>query len=59
MSRHQGNDKRNPGSGRQGGFRKTSSSRGNAPVGKKTSNFSKAENKPIQPKVKKESDDIR
>ncbi|VXC26335.1 Pseudouridylate synthase [Flavobacterium sp. 9AF] len=40
MSRHQGNDKSRPGSGRQGGFKKTSSSRGNAPIKKTPSKFS-------------------
>ena len=34
MSRHQGNDKSKLGSGRQGGFKKTSNSRGNAPIKK-------------------------
>ncbi|NJM78731.1 MAG: hypothetical protein HC854_02240 [Flavobacterium sp.] len=38
MSRHQGNDKSNPGSGRQGGFKKSSNSRGNAPIRKTPSN---------------------
>lgn len=59
MSRHQGNDKRNAGSGRQGGFRKGSSSRGNAPVRSNVSNFSRGENKSAQPKAKPTTDDIR
>lgn len=59
MSRHQGNDKRNPGSGRQGGYRKNSSSRGNAPVRSNASNFSRNENKSSQPKAKVNSDEIR
>lgn len=57
MSRHQGNDRRNPGSGRQGGFKKTSSSRGNAPIRKSPSKFkSTAEEKP---KVVSNPDEIR
>ncbi|WP_130735685.1 pseudouridine synthase [Flavobacterium sp. J27] len=40
MSRHQGNDKNRPGSGRQGGFKNTSNSRGNAPIKKTPSKFS-------------------
>ena len=40
MSRHQGNDKSRPGSGRQGGFKKSSNSRGNAPIRKTPSKFS-------------------
>lgn len=51
MSRHQDNDRSNRGSGRQGGFRKPSHSRGNAPFGK-----------PFKPKPaaeKPESDEIR
>ncbi|MBD3723632.1 MAG: rRNA pseudouridine synthase [Flavobacteriaceae bacterium] len=59
MSRHQGNDKRNPGSGRQGGYKKTSHSRGNAPVRSNSSGFSRNENKSAQPKAKPASDDIR
>ncbi len=59
MSRHQGNDKRNPGSGRQGGFKKDSFSRGNAPVRGNSSGFSRNENKSAQPKAKPASDDIR
>ncbi|MEZ4854442.1 pseudouridine synthase [Flavobacterium sp.] len=59
MSRHQGNDKRNAGSGRQGGYKKSSYSRGNAPVKNNTSNFSRSENKPTQTKTKPETDGIR
>ena len=59
MSRHQGNDKRNPGSGRQGGYKKTSHSRGNAPVRSNSYGFSRNENKSAQPKAKPTSDDIR
>jgi len=59
MSRHQGNDKRNPGSGRQGGYRKDSFSRGNAPVRSNSSGFSRNENKSSQPKAKPTSDEIR
>lgn len=39
MSRHQDSDKRHPGSGRQGGYKKDSNSRGNAPVRKAPSKF--------------------
>jgi 23S rRNA pseudouridine2605 synthase len=39
MSRHQENDKSRPGSARQGGYKKTSNSRGNAPVRKAPSKF--------------------
>ena len=56
MSRHQGNDRRNPGSGRQGGYKKTSHSRGNAPISKSNNRFEKPEPKP-QNKV--QSDEIR
>lgn len=59
MSRHQGNDKRNPGSGRQGGYKKDSFSRGNAPVRSNSSGFSRNENKSSQPKAKPTSDEIR
>ena len=40
MSRHQDNDKPHPGSGRQGGYKKNSNSRGNAPIRKAPSKFS-------------------
>jgi len=39
MSRHQDNDKSRPGSARQGGYKKASNSRGNAPVRKAPSKF--------------------
>ena len=39
MSRHQDNDKSRPGSGRQGGYKKDSNSRGNAPIRKAPSKF--------------------
>lgn len=39
MSRHQESDKSRPGSARQGGYKKTSNSRGNAPVRKAPSKF--------------------
>lgn len=54
MSRHQGNDKSNPGSGRQGGFKKESNSRGNAPIRKTPSKFTpKTEDKKEAPKAPK------
>ena len=59
MSRHQGNDKKNPGSGRQGGYKKNSFSRGNAPVRGNSPSFSRNENKSSQPKAKPASDEIR
>ena len=39
MSRHQDSDKSRPGSGRQGGYKKDSNSRGNAPIRKAPSKF--------------------
>ena len=39
MSLHQDNDKSRPGSGRQGGYKKDSNSRGNAPIRKAPSKF--------------------
>ena len=39
MSRHQDSDKSHPGSGRQGGYKKNSNSRGNAPIRKAPSKF--------------------
>ena len=39
MSRHQDNDKSRPGSGRQGGYKKDSNSRGNSPIRKAPSKF--------------------
>ena len=59
MSRHQGNDKKNPGSGRQGGYKKNSFSRGNPPVRGNSPSFSRNENKSSQPKAKPTSDEIR
>ncbi len=50
MSRHQDSDKSRPGSARQGGFKKASNSRGNAPVKKAPSKFTA---KPEAPKVPK------
>jgi len=47
MSRHQDNDKSRPGSARQGGYKKSSNSRGNAPVRKAPSKFA---TKPEAPK---------
>lgn len=51
MSRHQDSDKNNRGSGRQGGYRKPSHSRGNAPFGKTF--------KPKPAKEENPSDEIR
>lgn len=62
MSRHQGNDKSKPGSGRQGGFKKTSNSRGNAPIKKTPSKFTAKpeENKNNKtPKAASNSDEMR
>ena len=39
MSRHQDSDKSRPGSGRQGGYKKDSNSRGNAPIRKAPSKW--------------------
>lgn len=57
MSRHQSDNKNNKGSGRQGGYRKPSHSRGNAPIRSNSFNFSRTENKSSQPKLN--SDEIR
>jgi 23S rRNA pseudouridine2605 synthase len=54
MSRHQDSDRNNPGSGRQGGYRKPSHSRGNSPSGQSY----KPKPKPIV-ESKPESDEIR
>lgn len=54
MSRHQGEDKKKSGGGRQGGEKKGSFSRGNAPIRKKT-----AAPKPKSVPLKSESDEIR
>lgn len=51
MSRHQGENNRRGNSGRQGGERKTSYARGNAPIRKI--------NKPAEPKLKSNPDEIR
>jgi len=65
MSRHQGNDKSRPGSGRQGGFKKTSNSRGNAPIRKTPSKFSvkpeenKVSKTPKAPKTPSNPDEMR
>lgn len=58
MSRHQGNDKNRPGSGRQGGYRKPSHSRGNAPI--KPNKFSsKPSSENSKPKKTENPDEIR
>lgn len=67
MSRHQDSDKSHPGSGRQGGYKKNSNSRGNAPIRKAPSKFgSKPDaSKPIgakgpkSPKKPSNPDEIR
>lgn len=62
MSRHQGNDKSRPGSGRQGGFKKDSNSRGNSPVRKTPSKFTPKNEevkKTTVKTVKKDTDEIR
>ena len=51
MSRHQDNDKSRPGSGRQGGYKKDSNSRGNAPIRKAPSKF-KTKSDPQNPGAK-------
>lgn len=54
MSRHQESDKSRPGSARQGGYKKTSNSRGNAPVRKAPSKFAAKPEAPIEaPKATK------
>lgn len=55
MSRHQDNDKSRPGSGRQGGYKKNSNSRGNAPIRKAPSKFATKPEaaKPEAPKAPK------
>ena len=55
MSRHQDNDKSRPGSGRQGGYKKDSNSRGNAPIRKAPSKFATKPDatKPDAPKAPK------
>ena len=63
MSRHQDNDKSRPGSGRQGGYKKDSNSRGNSPIRKAPSKFkSKPEAPKEAPKAPKKAsnpDEIR
>lgn len=61
MSRHQGNDRKNPGSGRQGGFKKERSSRGNDSSSGGQAKYFKPEGKP-KPKPKpaaSNSDEMR
>jgi 23S rRNA pseudouridine2605 synthase len=67
MSRHQDNDKSRPGSGRQGGYKKDSNSRGNAPIRKAPSKFAAkpdaakpaAAKGPKSPKKPSNPDEIR
>ncbi len=59
MSRHQGNDRKNPGSGRQGGFRKERSSRGNDKFASGQPKFFKPEAKPKPKPAASNSDEIR
>lgn len=67
MSRHQDNDKSRPGSGRQGGYKKDSNSRGNAPIRKAPSKFATkpdaakadAPKSPKSPKRPSNPDEIR
>ena len=67
MSRHQDNDKSRPGSGRQGGYKKDSNSRGNAPIRKAPSKFATkpdaakadAPKAPKSPKRPSNPDEIR
>ena len=61
MSRHQDSDKRHPGSGRQGGYKKNSNSRGNAPIRKAPSKFGPKPDAPKSNKPKQPSnpDEIR
>ena len=67
MSRHQDSDKSHPGSGRQGGYKKNSNSRGNAPIRKAPSKFgpkpdaakSPAAKGPKSPKKPSNPDEIR
>ena len=66
MSRHQDNDKSRPGSGRQGGYKKDSNSRGNAPIRKAPSKFKtkpeaakEAPKAPKSPKKPSNPDEIR
>jgi 23S rRNA pseudouridine2605 synthase len=66
MSRHQDNDKSRPGSARQGGYKKSSNSRGNAPVRKAPSKFAtktepvkEAPKSPKSPKRPSNPDEMR
>ena len=66
MSRHQDNDKSRPGSARQGGYKKSSNSRGNAPVRKAPSKFAtktepvkEAPKAPKSPKRPSNPDEMR
>ena len=67
MSRHQDSDKSRPGSGRQGGYKKDSNSRGNAPIRKAPSKFATkpdaakpaAAKGPKSPKKPSNPDEIR
>ena len=67
MSRHQDSDKSRPGSGRQGGYKKDSNSRGNAPIRKAPSKFASkpdaekpaAAKGPKSPKKPSNPDEIR
>ena len=66
MSRHQDSDKSRPGSGRQGGYKKDSNSRGNAPIRKAPSKFKtkpeaakEAPKAPKSPKKPSNPDEIR
>jgi 23S rRNA pseudouridine2605 synthase len=66
MSRHQDNDKSRPGSARQGGYKKASNSRGNAPVRKAPSKFAtktepakEAPKAPKSPKRPSNPDEMR
>lgn len=67
MSRHQDSDKSRPGSGRQGGYKKDSNSRGNAPIRKSPSKFASkpdatkpaAAKGPKSPKKPSNPDEIR
>lgn len=67
MSRHQDNDRSRPGSGRQGGYKKDSNSRGNAPIRKAPSKFATkpdaakadAPKAPKSPKRPSNPDEIR
>lgn len=59
MSRHQDSDKSRPGSARQGGYKKASNSRGNAPVRKAPSKFNLKPETPKTPKKPSNPDEMR